>query len=429
MAFKYKGLRLKQPYLMRKLKRVTGVSFTRNSVAYDYYGNPIPANTPRFGFGGIDGVLIEEAHTNLMPASESQSLSAPYTTETLNGTYTFMIQGSGSITLSGGATGTVTPGNPVTATVSSATVTLTPTGTATLNQILKLAYPLSWTLGGTTQAAETLTAPSSVLNIDTEGYSNLLPSTQATSLSSKSPYTTTTLVGGVAYTFSCLTGSYVLSGGATGTVTPTNPITVTPGAVTVTLTGDATSNQLSATSTAKPWIPGGTQVNTGTGTIEMEAYFNSVQRGRACYLIMERSGSGSLNLIAIYRNSTQWGLTTVDNTERANTVYINDTLVDGFHKFCGGFDNDSSKLSINGSIPIPVVNPKLPSKSGDLYIGKHQSGGGYWNGIIRNIVISRTRREDADVSNRTLQSSPLVDKKIGFIAPLTRDLRAWRVRT
>ena len=35
-------------------------------------------------------------------------------------------------------------------------------------QVTATAYPLSWTLGGTTQAAETLTAPSSVLNIDTE---------------------------------------------------------------------------------------------------------------------------------------------------------------------------------------------------------------------------------------------------------------------
>lgn len=165
MAFKYKGLRLKDPSLMKRLRRVPNITFTRASVAYDYYGNSVPVNTPRFGFGGVDGVLIEEAHTNLMPATESQTLSTPYTTETLNGTYTFQIQGSGSIELSGGATGTVTQSTPITATVSSATVTLTPTGTATLTQIIQLAYPLSWTLGGTTQATETLTVPSSVLDL------------------------------------------------------------------------------------------------------------------------------------------------------------------------------------------------------------------------------------------------------------------------
>jgi hypothetical protein len=164
MAFKYKGLRLKDPTLMKRLRRITGITFSRTSVAYDYYGNSVPANTPRFGFGGIDGVLIEEPHSNLMPAIESQSLSAPYTTGSLNGTYTFMIQGTGSITLSGGATGTVTNSTPVTATVSDATVTLTPTGTATLTQILKTAYPLSWTLGGTTQAPERLDAPVNIIN-------------------------------------------------------------------------------------------------------------------------------------------------------------------------------------------------------------------------------------------------------------------------
>ena len=170
MAFKYKGLRLKDPSLMKRLRRVPNIKFTRASVAYDKYGNSVPVDTPRFGIAGgpNDGVLIEEAHTNLLTADVSQALTteSPYTTGTLDGTYTFSCM-TGSYELSGGATGTVTPTSPQTKTITSATVTLT--GDATYNQITATAYPLSWTLGGTTMAAESLTAPSSVLNIDTEG--------------------------------------------------------------------------------------------------------------------------------------------------------------------------------------------------------------------------------------------------------------------
>ncbi len=147
--------------------------FERSSVAFDHEGNSVPANTPIFVYkvpdGGGGSKLIEgygcfETRTNIMPATQSQSLSSPYTTAALTGTYTFSIQGEGTITLSGGATGTVSFGNPVTATISGATVTLTPTGTATLVQITKTAYSLPWGLGGVTVAGDVLKAPSTVFN-------------------------------------------------------------------------------------------------------------------------------------------------------------------------------------------------------------------------------------------------------------------------
>lgn len=184
MAFKYKGLRLKDPSLMKKLRQVP-LTFTRASVAYDYKGDAVGVDTPRFQhlINGVMeyGCLIEEAHTNILPASQSQSLSEAYTTAALNGTYTFQCEGTGSYELSGGATGTVSKDNPVTAAMSSATVTLTPTGTSTLNQILNKEYPLSYTLGGTTQAAERLQLPISTINlqkatIEIEAY---LPSSSA----------------------------------------------------------------------------------------------------------------------------------------------------------------------------------------------------------------------------------------------------------
>ena len=154
---------------MKRGKDTIPVSFQRPGVAFDYRGREVPPHTPRFThlIDGelVNGVLIEEAHTNLLPANISHTLTEPHTTGTLNGTYTFQCEGEGSYTLSGGATGEVSKDNPQTVTVSSATVTLTPTTTSTMNQILKLAYPLSWVLGGVTQPAETLTIPSDTLNL------------------------------------------------------------------------------------------------------------------------------------------------------------------------------------------------------------------------------------------------------------------------
>jgi len=165
--FKYKGMSLQNPRLRKRLRRVP-LTFTRESVAYDYKGDEVPVDTPRFThlINGeiVHGCLVEEAHTNLLTADVSQTLTteSPYTTGTLDGTYTFSCM-TGSYELSGGATGTVTPTTPQTKTITSATVTLT--GTATFNQCTKTAYPLTWTLGGTTMAAETLTVNSSVYDL------------------------------------------------------------------------------------------------------------------------------------------------------------------------------------------------------------------------------------------------------------------------
>ena len=164
--FKYKGMNLQNPRLRKQLRRVP-LTFTRASVAYDYNGDEVPVDTPRFThlINGelVHGCLVEEAHTNLLTADVSQTLTteSPYTTETLNGTYTFSCR-TGSYELSGGATGKVTPTTPQTKTITSATVTLT--GDATYNQITATAYPLSWTLGGTTMAKEELTAPAVMNN-------------------------------------------------------------------------------------------------------------------------------------------------------------------------------------------------------------------------------------------------------------------------
>ncbi len=133
-------------------KRPLAINFSRTSLAYDKYGNSIPAGQARFD----DGFLIEESTTNLFTNTLSQTFNSSWTSGTLNGTYTVKINGSsGSLTLSGGAKGTLKAGESLTFIVTNNKVTFTPSGDPKLCQLENKAYPTSWTLGGTTRNAET----------------------------------------------------------------------------------------------------------------------------------------------------------------------------------------------------------------------------------------------------------------------------------
>jgi hypothetical protein len=474
------------------------LTFTRASVAYDYKGDSVPVNQPRFEHlinGEIQrGILIEESHTNLLTAEASQEIlhAAPYTTGTLDGTYTFQCEGTGSYVLSGGATGTVSKDNPVTATIVSATVTLTPDVSSTLNQVLKTAYPLSWTLGGTTQAAETLTAPSSVLNIDTNGYSNLLTANQADgtdTLGNTTGFvgvkTTETLssstdqahqgtkslkvitpgsedgegalmsggittVSGVTYMASgwlyVPTGTNIIvwfggnsqtvvgndgwqffnvSKTATGTNHSWSMITNT----TKNITFYVDELQISATSTARTWIPGGTQVNSGTGTIELEAYLTNKMNVTAANFptigIGIPGNPNSINLI--HRPTLGWYVSYYGQ----NGVYANiqqgATQSVGLYDLCVGFDNSEVNLFVNGvEKGTAITNPNPFSTASTLNIGGNASG--ITGMIIRNVTISRSKRSDTDITNRSNTPGFGKDRMVTLHAPLMHDLKAVRVR-
>ncbi|OEC87882.1 MULTISPECIES: hypothetical protein [Methanobacterium] len=143
------------------------ITFLRNSIAYDQNFNLVQANTPRFWtINGNMGLMIESSTTNILPAGLSQTFNQAWTSGNLNGTYVISIKGSsGNLTLSGGATGTVTAGNSLVFTVTNSTVTFTPSNNPTYSQLENKKYPTSWTLGGTTRAAETLTVSTNGLNL------------------------------------------------------------------------------------------------------------------------------------------------------------------------------------------------------------------------------------------------------------------------
>ncbi|OPX60573.1 MAG: hypothetical protein A4E25_00341 [Methanobacterium sp. PtaB.Bin024] len=343
-----KQITYEHPSILKKRKHVP-LTFTRASVAYDKYGNSVPVNTPRFGIAGgpNDGVLIEEKHTNLLTADVSQALTteSPYTTGTLNGTYTFSCM-TGSYELSGGATGTVTPTSPQTKTITSATVTLT--GTATFNQCTNTRYPLSWTLGGTTMEAESLTAPSSVLDIVGDG--------------------------------------------------------------------------------------------TGQGTIECEAYIPSTHKpigaiGYNWNILSHQAGiSSSYNNIRFYHSGSARKVRLLTSDASGNISYADgfadDNIETGWNDFAGRYSPSSIIITKNGDTSGQSVQTtvKMPTEKGTLYIGSygliHQ-----FNGIIRNVTISRRKRSDGEITNRYYRDGFGVDKEVTLIAPLKNNLNAYRVAT
>jgi len=152
------------------IKSVAQPTFTRNSIAYKSDGSQVAVNVPRFEAGKFgQGIMIEEGTTNLFPTNLALSFSSAWTRGALNGTYTVSIKsGTGSLVLSGGASGTVNVGSSLTFTVSKATVTFTPSGgTPAYCQLEQKAYATSWTVG--TRRPEELVIPTAGVIKQNEG--------------------------------------------------------------------------------------------------------------------------------------------------------------------------------------------------------------------------------------------------------------------
>ena len=161
---KIHNLPLKNSSIRNKLRKCYDGVYRSVGGAYSADGNftALPANTPRIDL--IKGILVESSTTNLFPSIQSQSFTGTWTSGTLNGTYTVSIDAGGSLTISGGATGTCASGGTLTFTVSNATVTFTPTGTPTHSQLELKSYSTSWTLGGTTRNYDEIKLPGQLIN-------------------------------------------------------------------------------------------------------------------------------------------------------------------------------------------------------------------------------------------------------------------------
>ncbi len=403
--FKYKGMSLQNPRLRKQLRRVP-LTFTRASVAYDYNGDEVPVDTPRFThlINGeiVHGCLVEEAHTNLLTANQSTG------TDTLGNTTGFgkfsgtdissdsstYIQGNkslkvslsgatanegvntGSIDVAGGKTYTqsvkikIPKGSVLTiqiverdsADVLMGVTSKTITGTGDFQDVsvtrafeatgvkqrvyiispvaakfdfnvdmLQLAqtpYPLSWTLGGTTQAAETFTLPGHTLN----------------------------------------------------------PI---------------------------------------SGTIEVEAYIEPHHKGRAWVLLDQNN-----KMRVIHTGDGFLQFQTNNGVDTTTTPGIPDTdLVDGFNRVTARYNEDEISIMVNGDPDTLSVeaDPSLPpTNTNPLTLDNS------FNGLIRELTLSNTARPDNDAVARATRPEGHgfgVDRQVTLIAPLKNNLNAYRVAT
>lgn len=362
-------------------------------------------------------------------------------------------------------------------------------------QLEQKAYPTSWILGQTSRSAETMTAPSSILNIDTNGYSNLLTENQSNvetdltglsamrgslvrdtvefyegTASAKSVASGTgnhyidsgyiTVVGGVTYCASLYSkvvgtgdvkiqlywydASYGLLGhtdSTTSTSSEWTKLTVTGTAPTGTtyvrfLLNNASGvldttiwwdeAQLSATSSVKPWILGGTQSNTGAGTIEFEFYGTIKQLTTTSGLFgWSVGGTGSLGSgIWMYsglalRINGSGGSVSTGMYPSVNTKY----------KVTVTFDSISLKIYVDGILKTTTTNYTLPIVLSTLYIGSYSTSSQF-NGLIRNVVVSSIPRTDEDIAARAADEEGFpVDQYVTGILPLQHDLEIFRAVT
>jgi hypothetical protein len=361
------------------------------------------------------------------------------------------------------------------------------------------AYPTSWTIGSSTRQAETCTIPSSVLNIDTSGYSNLLTANQAdgtdtigttvgwgsafgdetiTSSSAEAKRGNRSLKiiaaraghGGVSTKITAVastpfTATFNLKGtgnakvslieytSADAWVITTYSSTIVLGdwqEVTINKTTHSTTAklglsveavdapgitcyvdelQLTATSSARPWIPGGTQVNTGSGTIEVEIYNSTPYRAITQPLLLYLSVIGS-NRHYLYRYSNnKYYFYTANNDGSNETSNITDpTATNTWQKVCLRWDKDLKSVCLDGNTASmgTSTTTRLPTGSGTtLAIGNNGSGGQI-NTLIRNVVVSKNPRSDSEITARA-STNPYVDKQVTAVLPLKSNINAYKV--
>lgn len=230
---------------------------------------------PRYVSGKSgQAIFIEESTTNILTAADSQSIATSVTCTTTAIAHTVSCK-TGSITLSGTMTGTVTPGSPVTATATAGTLTLT--GTATNIQVEAKGYKTTWTLGGTTRAVDTDSFnPTGVINAGLG--SEMMPVTD---------FTTWTNSGA-----SGITATSFTSGGASGVYKPGLFTTGKVYQITWTHTG-GTLELRNGTTGVAPLI---SSQAAGTYTAQFVATANS---GQEAYLYFRSPSAATITVSAL----------------------------------------------------------------------------------------------------------------------------------
>lgn len=243
-------------------------------------------------------------------------------------------------------------------------------------------------------------------------------------------------------TYSCLAGSFELSGALTGVVTPGNPITATVKSGDVIMTGNSLYNQVSGTPVELSWVPGGTYfekevlrapgsiLNMGANTnltIECEAFVTPQETWNLIFGV-ETSYDDDLGYFEAYIFE--------DGLMYADYWYPPDLyrsgIIDfhyGWNKFGFTVDNDEVVIYSNGVEGVTFENPH-PLNPENLGICNWYNGY-QWNSLMRNFVVSNIKRTPEDMEQRALANSDALgfpaDEYCTLIYPLKQNLDAYRV--
>lgn len=142
----------------------------------------------------------------------------------------------------------------------------------------------------------------------------------------------------------------------------------------------------------------------------------------------------SKNRFSIYKftnNNVYRCLFSNKDGENVASYSIN-SLEPGFHKFSANINNISANIYVNG-VKGEYSSPTskwFPTEYGTVAIGTLNTGAYPANTIIRNIIISRAKRADADVTARAGFTGDIgfpADEDCTLIMPLKHDLSAYRV--
>ena len=407
MAFKYKGLRLKDPSLMKRLRRVPNIKFTRASVAYDKYGNSVPVDTPRFGIAGgpNDGVLIEEAHTNLLTANQSTG------TDTLGDTTGFEgVRKSETITSSTeqSHTGTkslkcVTPGLLTQEGIITSPISGLSKGVVYIFSAWVYApngADMYWFMGdgGDNNVIQPFTGTGAWQRVEypftPDGSPNHYVSIRTNAKQAITFYVDTLQ----------LTAGYPLSWTLGGTTMAAETLTVNSSVY------DLTS-----------------------GTIELEALANDIIKtdGINNYLLSTADGDGNNQISLLDDSSNNLTITTKASDAATSVSYADSNLTSNtMFKVAAPYKSDKLKLFKDGtSVGTPLTSANLPTTKQTIYLGSKYDGTLQANTLIRNVVLTKQDRVDGEITNRSYRDGFGVDKEVTLIAPLKNNLNAYRVAT
>lgn len=389
------------------------LTFTRASVAYDYQGNSVPVNTPRFThlIGGTiqQGCLIEEAHTNLLTANQSTGTDTLGDTTGFNITTAndrissssdYSLQGSKSLKV---VTGNIAGGSNVEGVWTPTSITVSPNTSHTASV---------WVKGSGTVALSLIERDADDVLIG-ETYSSAVTLTDQWQLVT-------------------VTRDF----GATGVKARIAVRTVSQQSATFYV------DMLQLTATAYPlsWTLGGTTQAAETltapssvldltqGTIEMEfvespGYKNAVNH----YLFEHQNILKNRCCIVRLASGTLTNRMSNNAEQSSNSGNILDTLdLWSNNTVSMSWDSTILNLFLNGvNSGSPAANPYLPEVKQTIYLGGYTN---QCNTLIRNVTISKVKRSDADITTRSNTPGFGKDRQVTLHAPLQHDLKAVRIR-